>query len=123
MNKGNGLQRLAELLAENLSGADIIEGRELGKISTQISRWRVNQNMTQKEFAEFMGVTQGMVSKWESKDYNFTIASLAQIADKTGMKLEVSLAPEITGYNEIRKYNDNKWSITLENQNSTNGVA
>ena len=38
--------------------------------------------MTQKEFAKKLNVSQGMVSKWESEDYNFTIESLAQIAEK-----------------------------------------
>ena len=38
--------------------------------------------MTQKEFAKFMGVTQGMVSKWESGDYNFTIESICNILEK-----------------------------------------
>ncbi|MCH5279935.1 MAG: helix-turn-helix transcriptional regulator [Lachnospiraceae bacterium] len=28
--------------------------------------------MTQLEFAKHMGVSQGMVSKWESREYNFT---------------------------------------------------
>ena len=47
--------------------------------------------MTQKEFAAFMGVTQGMVSKWESRDYNFTIRSLNEICEKLELDLCVEL--------------------------------
>ncbi len=38
-----------------------------------------------------MGVTQGMVSKWESRDYNFTIRSLNEICEKLGLNLLVEL--------------------------------
>jgi transcriptional regulator with XRE-family HTH domain len=47
--------------------------------------------MTQKEFADYMGVTQGMVSKWESREYNFTIKSLNEICQKLNLELYVSL--------------------------------
>lgn len=49
--------------------------------------------MTQKEFADHMCVSQGMVSKWESGDYNFTIRTLADIAEKLDMDLTVKLVP------------------------------
>ena len=38
-----------------------------------------------------MGVTQAMVSKWESREYNFTIRTLNEICQKTNLKLFVSL--------------------------------
>lgn len=47
--------------------------------------------MTQMEFAKFMGVTQGMVSKWESRDYNFTIRSLNEICQKLDLTLTVNI--------------------------------
>ena len=43
---------------------------ESAKISAQIERERLEMDMSQKEFAEYMGVTQGMVSNWESREYN-----------------------------------------------------
>ena len=47
--------------------------------------------MTQKEFADYMGVTQGMVSKWESREYNFTIKSLNEICQKLGLSLSMTM--------------------------------
>lgn len=47
--------------------------------------------MTQQEFAEYMGVTQGMVSKWESREYNFTIKTLNDICQKVNRELSVEL--------------------------------
>ena len=50
--------------------------------------------MTQKEFAKFMGVTQGMISKWESAEYNFSVESIAQIAEKLGVTVDITFTPE-----------------------------
>lgn len=47
--------------------------------------------MTQNEFAKYLGVSQGMVSKWEGGDYNFSIKTLAEIAERLNMELAVEL--------------------------------
>ena len=60
-------------VSEGFSKAEVKTIVELAKISAQIERCRLEMSMTQQEFAKFMGVTQGMVSKWESREYNFTI--------------------------------------------------
>ena len=59
-------------VSEGFSKAEVKTIVELAKISAQIERCRLEMSMTQQEFAKFMGVTQGMVSKWESREYNFT---------------------------------------------------
>ena len=63
-------------VSEGFSKAEVKTIVELAKISAQIERCRLEMSMTQQEFAKFMGVTQGMVSKWESREYNFTIKTL-----------------------------------------------
>lgn len=40
---------------------------------------RLQLGMNQKEFGELFGASQGMVSKWESGDCNFTIQKLEEI--------------------------------------------
>lgn len=50
--------------------------------------------MTQKEFAEHIKVSQGMISKWESGNYNFSIKTLAEVAEKLDMELYINLKPE-----------------------------
>ena len=69
-------------LTEGLSKADLKTIVELAQISAKIERRRIEMGMTQKEFAVYMGVSQGMVSKWESREYNFTIKSLNEICSK-----------------------------------------
>ena len=78
-------------VSEGISEAEIKTTVELAKISAKIERSRLDLGMTQKEFADFMGVTQGMISKWESRNYNFTIRSLNEICQKLELSLAVSI--------------------------------
>ena len=78
-------------VTEGISEAEIKSAVELAKISAKIERARLELGMTQKEFAKYMGVTQGMVSKWESREYNFTIKSLNEISHKLGLSLSVQI--------------------------------
>lgn len=78
-------------VTEGLSDAEVKTIVELAKISARIERSRLEMGMTQHEFAKYMGVTQGMVSKWESRDYNFTIRSLNEICQKMDLVFSVSL--------------------------------
>ena len=50
-------------ISEGLSESEIKTTIELARISAKIERCRLDMDMTQQEFAEFMGVSQGMVSK------------------------------------------------------------
>ena len=87
----SGLEDLLELFGDAVTVSDIIASNVLGKISASIAQKRIQSNMTQKEFANYMCVSQGMVSKWEGGDYNFSIRTLADIAEKLDMDLTINL--------------------------------
>ena len=78
-------------IMEGISEAEVKTIVDLAKISTRIERYRIEMGMTQQEFAEYMGVSQGMVSKWESREYNFTIRSLNEICQKLALDFSVSI--------------------------------
>ncbi len=42
-----------------------------------------------------MNVSQGMVSRWESREYNFTIKTLNEICQKLNLHLQLDLTPVI----------------------------
>ncbi len=86
-----GLNDLLELFTDKLELSDITASRLLGNISAAITKRRLKYHMTQKDFAEFLCVSQGMISKWEGGDYNFSIKTLAEIAEKLDMELTVNL--------------------------------
>lgn len=88
-------------LAEQFTVADVTAARLQAKIATVIVKKRLELGMTQKEFAEKLQVSQGMVSKWESEDYNFTIESLAHIAEKLELQLDISMTSENERYKKL----------------------
>lgn len=64
------------------------------QISTAILKYRLKHNLSQTKLAEKLGVTQAMVSKLESGDYNYTIEQLWKVSQKLGFKLNVEFAEE-----------------------------
>lgn len=92
MGKENvvGLDELFQLFDDKITLADINASKYLGKISAAIVQRRIDLKMTQKEFAVYVDVSQSMVSKWESGDYNFTVKGLADLAEKLNMELYIN---------------------------------
>lgn len=75
-------------LGDGLSELEIKQTKELAKISARIEMKRRELGLSQKQFAEKIGVSQGMISKWESGEYNFTINTLNDICEKLGLIFE-----------------------------------
>lgn len=112
--KTSGLDSLFELLSESLSNAEIKTSSVISDISFAISKERIKKNMSQSEFAKFMGVSQGMVSKWESGDYNFTIKSISEIFDKLDLDFDFIIKYDNT---EINYDNVTIMSSSIKNIN------
>lgn len=76
-----------------LSGEESRENEKLYdiyyKISTAIFKYRVKNNLSQKMLAGKLGVTQAMISKLESGDYNYTIEQLWKVSSKLGLQFDV----------------------------------
>lgn len=111
-----------QTFAGNLSKAQIKASYIISDISSKITIERCDRDMTQKEFAKFMGVTQGMVSKWESGDYNFTIESICNILEKLDLDCNFEIFKDNITDNiqdisfELDKSDDSKLSkIDLKN--------
>lgn len=92
--KSNAINELINVLTANLTPAEIKTAMVTSEISTKITEERINRNMTQKEFATYMGVSQAMVSKWESGDYNFTISSIANICAKLELDFNFTITSD-----------------------------
>lgn len=87
-----------------ISKADLYSANVTAKISAFIANKRHEMNMTQKEFAEMMNVSQGMISKWESAQYNFTVESIAKIAEKLNISFDIDFIPENEYLNSENNY-------------------
>ncbi len=60
-------------------------------IATKIFDYRKARGLSQKQLAEILGITQAMVSKLESGDYNPTIGQLWKVSKKLGWNLKIVL--------------------------------
>lgn len=113
-------ENMIEQLAACLQNSDVVVAEQQAKIATIIMKNRLERQMNQKEFADFMGVSQSMVSKWESEEYNFTIESLAKICDKLNLELDVEMRPN----SEAKmQYNLPKWNVSPRINGIIGGVA
>ena len=93
MTKALPVSALLEVMAESLSVDEIVASTIKAHIATQITEWRISHKMSQRDLAEFCGVQQSTISKWENGDFNFTIEKLAEIACKLDLDLKVSMRP------------------------------
>lgn len=93
-------------ISEEVPESEVKATVELAKISAQIERGRLEKGMTQQDFAKYMGVSQGMISKWESREYNFTIKTLNEICEKINLELTIDLQ---------KKCNDSDYSVVKWN--------
>ncbi|MDP9751421.1 helix-turn-helix domain-containing protein [Thermoanaerobacter pentosaceus] len=63
-------------------------------ISMKIFEFRIKNNLTQKQLAEKLGITQSMVSKLESGQYNPTVEQLWKISKKLGWNFKIIFGEE-----------------------------
>lgn len=66
------------------------EGLKL-EIASKIKRMREELQMTQVQFAEYVGVHRSTISKIESRDHNVSLTMLNAIADKCGYDFSFDL--------------------------------
>ncbi len=75
-------------LTNGISGEQLKIEKALAVISAKIYTKRTKMGLDQKAFAKFMGVTQGMISRWESGTYNFSISTLIGICEKLNLSFD-----------------------------------
>lgn len=85
------IREMLNKLSDDAPKSEMYAAHFMGKISSQILNKRLALNMTQKDFAEKLGISQVMLSKYESGDCNFTIRKLADLCMKLNIDLDISL--------------------------------
>ena len=67
------------------------------EIKKQIIQSRIEQNLTQKDLADRIGITQSNISRLESGNYNPTLEFLKKIASGLGKEIHIEFRdPPIT---------------------------
>lgn len=63
----------------------------LGDISAKLVEYRMDHNLSQSELAKKLGISQVMVSRYESGDHNISIKALNDLCGRLGLSLSLSL--------------------------------
>lgn len=81
-----------EKLTSEMSASKLYYYDILYTLSTTVLENRLKREMTQKDFAKLLGISQAMVSKYESGDYNFTVKQICKICEKLNLSPDLSLS-------------------------------
>lgn len=85
------LSNLIESLTEYADTEELLFAWVNADITNAIIKKRSEMELSQAEFAKFLGISQSAVSKIESNNENFTIKRLIHLAQKLTLKLTVKL--------------------------------
>lgn len=119
-NKGIDVEKKLSALPEapslfdDLSEKERKYNRTMVEIALAIKNERIFRGLTQKQFADFLGVKQAQVSKWESGDHNFTTSTLYYICDKLELELDISIKKPHIGKILYGPKNINWWVNNVE---------
>lgn len=83
---------LVRSLTAKMDGGEVVKAMRLSEIALTVFHIRQELHMNQRQFAEYLGVSQGMVSRWENGYYNFTVGTLSDICHKLGVSLNINIS-------------------------------
>ena len=109
----HNIQTLLEALSESFSDEELLVSTLQADIATTISSVRVSKGLSQGDLAKMLNVSQGLISRWEGGDVNFTLETLARISLKLGIAMRSPYVPD-----RIPRTTDGK--ITTIHQNGDN---
>ena len=66
----------------------------LNNIAIAVAEYRYYHQLTQTQLAKQLEVTQAMISKYESGDYNISLKAAFELLDKLGLKVSLTIEPE-----------------------------
>lgn len=71
------------------------------KVAAEIVQYRADHKLSQKKLANKIGLSQSMICKLESGDYNFSIKKLCEVFDKLGMQVDITISKNETMFHRI----------------------
>jgi len=100
MMKNNfvGGGELLKSFEKYLSDEDVVEIALSLKISDAVTKRRKELGLSQSDLAIKLGVTQPVVSKWESGDTNYTIRTIVDIFCALEIEFEFLIGNEVQSY-------------------------
>lgn len=125
MNNNKDLDALLEMLTQGQSDEELLMMSLQTDIAATISAVRVSKNISQKDLAQKLGVTQSLVSKWETGETNFTLLTLVRIALALGIEARSPFEPIRPQYRSVSHPRvipfANNWGKSKNYENSWTG--
>ena len=84
--KRTSINDLFDLFSDILTPEDILSAKLMSQFSNAIAAERLSLNLSQKDFAEHIGASQSLISRWECGDYNFSFNKVASSLVNCGCK-------------------------------------
>lgn len=116
----NDLVSTADVLDQLLTNEEMKKVAELHglydmyyKLSVSLVEYRKKNNSSQKDLAKILDVSQAMVSKLESGDYNYTIEQLWKLSRKIGFTFSITFEETIPS--EVYKPITETYSTVAQN--------
>lgn len=75
----------------------------LDNIAIAVVDYRVSHGLSQAQLADQLGVSQAMISKYESGDYNISLKALVELFDKLSIPLDVRFGADLSNSSEDRE--------------------
>jgi len=125
-----GIDKLLDEFSEMLSEEEFVAGALKGVIAAIITIKRMEFGLSQKDLATKIGVSQGLVSRWEKGETNFTIETLVRIAEVLSIEMQCPYVIEtkqpaskyVKKKKKPRKYQtDNVASISYVSEPNSDG--
>ena len=114
MASKNDMRAFVSSFADGLDDKAFALATLQAMIAAEISMRRQELNLSQKELAAMLGVSQGLVSRWEKGDANFTLSTLVEIASVLNLELQSPIQPTPikhypSGGSNIYQFNPSGW--------------
>lgn len=66
----------------------------LNKLAVALVDYRMEHDLSQKQLGEVLGVTQAMVSKYESGDYNISMKAMCDLTRRLNIPFSIKIGEE-----------------------------
>lgn len=117
MDTSDSMKTMISALALHLNDEETTLSALQSMIAAEITGRRIDMNLTQKDLAHLLNVSQSTLSKWESGETNFTLSTLVSIATKLDIELQspfVSAPPKayFAPFSNVIAINHNSWTTS-----------
>ena len=93
MRTNDDMKALLSTLTSGMTEEELLLATMQGLIAAEISMRRQSLGLSQKDLADKLGVSQGLVSRWERGETNFNLSTLVRLSSVLGLDMQSPIVP------------------------------